>query len=95
MPNLEVPCVQCRKIFLFTEKEQENFYRRNMPAPQRCSKCRSKKAASGADSATRFEIVCDHCGKHDRVPFQPKVGRSILCKECFQANRSKVVSGKR
>lgn len=90
MPDLEVPCVQCRKIFLFTEKEQENFYQRNMPAPQRCLHCRSKKAALSAGSMTRFEIVCDHCGRHDHVPFQPKIGRSILCKECFQANRSKV-----
>jgi CxxC-x17-CxxC domain-containing protein len=24
------------------------------------------------------------------VPFQPKVGRSVLCKDCHQANRSKV-----
>jgi CxxC-x17-CxxC domain-containing protein len=23
------------------------------------------------------------------VPFQPKVGRSVLCKECYQAGRSR------
>jgi CxxC-x17-CxxC domain-containing protein len=23
------------------------------------------------------------------VPFQPKVGRSVLCRDCFQASRSK------
>ncbi|MGI8543013.1 MAG: zinc-ribbon domain containing protein, partial [Aridibacter sp.] len=23
------------------------------------------------------------------VPFQPKVGRSVLCKDCHQANRSR------
>jgi len=94
MPDIELACVQCRKNFLFTQKEQENFYQRNMPAPQRCSQCGSKKVGRNTDSATRFEIVCDHCGRHDRVPFQPKIGRSVLCKECFQANRSKVVSGK-
>ena len=90
MPDVEIPCVQCKEIFLFTEKEQETFYRQNMPSPQRCQKCRSKKAASGENASARFEIICDHCGKHDHVPFQPKVGRSVLCKDCHQANKSRV-----
>lgn len=90
MPDVEIPCVQCKETFLFTEKEQEQFYQRNMPAPQRCLKCRSKKAAQAESSTARFEIICDHCGKHDRVPFQPKVGRSVLCRECFQASKSRV-----
>ena len=90
MPDLEIPCVQCREVFLFTEKEQEIFYQRNMMQPQRCVKCRSKKAAvAAADGPKRFEIVCDNCGKHDQVPFQPKVGRSVLCKECHEASRSR------
>jgi len=89
MPDVEIPCVQCKENFLFTEKEQEMFYQRNMMPPQRCTRCRSKKAVAGDDSHKRFDIVCDHCGKHDQVPFQPKVGRSVLCRECFQASRSK------
>lgn len=89
MPDIEIPCVQCREIFFFTEKEQDHFYQRNMMPPQRCAKCRSKKAAVAADAGTRFEIVCDNCGKHDTVPFQPKVGRSVLCKDCHQASRSR------
>ena len=90
MPDVEIPCVQCKEIFLFTEKEQETFYQRNMMPPQRCPKCRSKKAAMSENATTRYEIVCDNCGRHDSVPFQPKVGRSVMCKECYQANRSKV-----
>ena len=87
MPDAEIPCVQCKEIFIFTEKEQEQFYQRNMTTPQRCPKCRSKKAALKAEPSTRFEIICDGCGKPDHVPFQPKVGRSILCRECHQASR--------
>ena len=89
MPDLELPCVQCKEIFIYTEKEQMLFYQRNMAQPQRCQKCRSKKAALREDAPTRFEIVCDNCGRHDRVPFQPKVGRSVLCKECYQAGKSR------
>lgn len=93
MPDIEIPCVQCKDIFVFTEKEQDIFYQRNMMAPQRCTKCRSKKAAAATgdgDAPKRFEIVCDNCGKHDHVPFQPKVGRTVLCRECHNANKSKV-----
>ena len=89
MPEVEIPCVQCKEIFIFTEKEQEMFYQRNMASPQRCPNCRSKKAARGENAPKRFDIVCDHCGKHDTVPFQPKVGREVLCKECHQAKRSR------
>ncbi len=89
MPDVDIACVQCREIFIFSEKDQETFYQRNMMTPQRCSKCRSKKAALREDAPTRFEIVCDNCGRHDQVPFQPKVGRSVLCKDCFEAGRSR------
>jgi CxxC-x17-CxxC domain-containing protein len=90
MPDVEIPCVQCKEVFHFTEKEQEQFYQRNMPSPQRCAACRTKKSAIGENASTRFEIICDHCGKHDRVPFQPKVGRTVLCKECHQASKSRL-----
>lgn len=89
MPDLELSCVQCKEVFIFSDKDQAIYYERNMPQPQRCPKCRSKKAAAGENTQTRFEIVCDNCGKHDRVPFQPKVGRTVLCKECFQASKSR------
>jgi CxxC-x17-CxxC domain-containing protein len=90
MPDVEIPCVQCKEVFLFTEKEQETFYRQNLMTPQRCQRCRSKKAASGENSPAKFEIICDHCGKHDHVPFQPKVGRSVLCRECHQASKARM-----
>lgn len=89
MPDIEIPCVQCKEIFLFTEKEQEMFYQRNMMPPQRCAKCRAKKAAAADDSPKRFDIVCDNCGKHDHVPFHPKVGRAVLCRECHAASQSR------
>jgi len=93
MPDVEIACIQCKDVFKFTEKEQEMFYQRNMMAPQRCARCRSKKAAMRDDAPTRYEIACDHCGKHDTVPFQPKVGRSVLCKDCLEASRSKIRVG--
>ncbi len=89
MPDVDITCVQCKENFNFSQQEQEKFYQRNMTTPQRCPKCGSKKAAEGGNAPKRFEIVCDNCGKHDQVPFQPKSGRSVLCKDCFQASRTK------
>ena len=89
MPDIEISCIQCKDVFVFGEKEQQMFYERNMMAPQRCQRCRSKKAALREDAPSRFDIICDHCGRHDTVPFQPKVGRSVLCKDCHEASRSR------
>jgi CxxC-x17-CxxC domain-containing protein len=89
MPDVELTCVECKDIFLFSEKAQEDAYRQNLTAPQRCTKCRSRKRAESTDSTARFEIVCDNCGKRDSVPFQPKEGRTVLCKHCHSAQRAK------
>ena len=43
-----------------------------MMPPQRCPKCRAKKAALAEDAPKRFEIICDHCGKHDTVTVPAK-----------------------
>lgn len=90
MPDVEITCVQCKDVFVFSEKDQEIYYQKNMMQPQRCMRCRSKKAAQREDAPKRYEMVCDNCGRHDTVPFQPKVGRAVLCKDCHEASRSRV-----
>jgi CxxC-x17-CxxC domain-containing protein len=94
MPDLELRCVHCQGQFVFSEKEQDAFYRRNMPQPQRCPKCRPtrKKLETGASSGTRHEIVCDRCGRKDSVPFAPKAGRTVMCSECYSATQTRVRS---
>lgn len=89
MPDLEMVCLHCKQAFVFTEKEQEIFYRKNWHQPQYCPKCRSKKFVKSRDAPIRFEIICDHCGRRDTVPFQPKVGREILCRDCHNALRAR------
>jgi DNA-directed RNA polymerase len=29
------------------------------------------------------KIKCSQCGKEDEVPFKPREGTSVLCKECY------------
>ncbi len=89
MPDLELNCVRCGAVFVFTEKEQEIFYWKNLHQPQYCPKCRSKKMAKNPDAPKKYEIICDHCGRHDTVPFQPKVGREVLCRYCHSATKAR------
>jgi len=38
--NKQIPCIDCKKIFVFTDKEQVLFTSRHFPDPIRCKKCR-------------------------------------------------------
>jgi CxxC-x17-CxxC domain-containing protein len=35
----------------------------------------------------RFKIVCAACGREDEVPFEPKEGREVYCRDCFSQRR--------
>ena len=35
-----------------------------------------------------YSCTCADCGKEDKVPFEPKQGRPVYCKECFPKHRS-------
>lgn len=88
MPDIATSCIQCKGKFVISEKEQELHYRHNLAQPLRCAKCRSRKEPAG-EANSKFEIVCDICGKHDHVPFRPKPGRAVLCADCHGARRSR------
>lgn len=30
-----------------------------------------------------YKCTCDDCGKESEVPFDPKPGKPVYCKECF------------
>jgi len=36
---------------------------------------------------TMTKITCSSCGKEDEVPFKPREGSSVLCKECFMKSK--------
>lgn len=96
MPDLDITCAECGTTFPFGEREQDYYRERGLSHPKRCKPCRdarrqnfgsSRQGGGGADRE-KFEIVCDQCGKTDRVPFKPQPGRPVLCGECFSASRA-------
>lgn len=38
-------------------------------------------------SRATFKITCHACGKEDEVPFEPKQGREVYCRDCYSSRR--------
>ena len=88
-------CVDCGREFIFTAGEQSFFREKGLTnEPRRCRQCKNKQVSqmpSGAGMISKrieTSVTCSRCGKDTTVPFVPKQGRPVLCRECFQARRS-------
>ncbi len=87
-------CQGCGSEFVFSAEEQEFFASRSYTEPKRCPSCRaarrSERAAGGSSVRTRemFPAVCASCGKETTVPFQPKEGRPVYCRDCYMTHGS-------
>jgi CxxC-x17-CxxC domain-containing protein len=91
-------CKDCGKSFMFRADEQSFFEEKGYSEPTRCKDCRAARKNSGAqnDRAPRggtsggrfsdremFPATCASCGRQTQVPFRPREGRPVYCKECF------------
>lgn len=38
------------------------------------------------------KAVCSECGKECEVPFKPREGKPVFCKECYQKKKSESYS---
>lgn len=95
-------CFDCGKTFSFSVEEQEAFRAKGYAnAPKRCGSCREARKArqlkSGNFKTARpgFRVeremhstTCAQCGKATQVPFEPKEGRPVYCRDCY--NTAKV-----
>ena len=41
----------------------------------------------GGQDRPKFPATCSRCGANFDAPFEPKEGRPVFCRECFQANK--------
>ena len=44
-----------------------------------------KKRSPG--KRTMYKATCADCGNECEVPFQPKEGRPVYCRECYKKHR--------
>jgi CxxC-x17-CxxC domain-containing protein len=87
-------CQGCGAEFVFSAEEQEFFANRSYSEPKRCPSCRaarrSERAAGGSSVRTRvmYPATCAACGKETQVPFEPKEGRPVYCRDCYMMRGS-------
>jgi len=85
-------CKDCGNSFVFTAGEQQFFQSRGLlHEPARCPSCRALRrrnnSQDGGAARTMYPVVCDECGRQTEVPFQPRQGRPVYCRECFARHR--------
>ncbi len=84
-------CRECGANFIFTAGEQE-FYKAKglLHEPARCPNCRAARRRSSPTGDTprqMYPAVCAGCGATTEVPFEPRQGRPVYCRDCFEARK--------
>jgi CxxC-x17-CxxC domain-containing protein len=88
----QLKCVDCGRAFTFTAGEQHFFREKGLNnEPKRCKQCKAKQISQlapttekGISYRVEATVTCSRCGKETTVPFVPKQGRPVLCRECYQ-----------
>lgn len=91
MSDRKICCLDCGLEFNFSVKEQEFFEQKDFADPRRCPKCRIKRrelnyGRAGSETPPqkpRYQVTCSFCSDEIFVPFEPKPGRPIYCRNCF------------
>ncbi len=81
-------CRDCGKEFIFTVGEQEFYLSHGLQnEPGRCTDCRTARRQSRRDgysqSRQMYTVTCAECGCETTVPFEPREGRPVYCRECY------------
>ena len=91
----ELQCADCGATFTFTVGEQEFFATKGFTNdPKRCPDCRqsrkSEQRGFGFQSSRRqmYPAVCAECGVETEVPFEPREGRPVYCRDCYNSSKT-------
>jgi CxxC-x17-CxxC domain-containing protein len=89
-----ITCFDCGVTFAFTVEEQLSYQAKgHFNAPKRCPSCREVRKTRQTKSNIfkspqpgfqLFPATCAQCGKTTQVPFEPKAGRQVYCRDCYQ-----------
>jgi len=91
-----IQCSECGATFTFSAEEQELFASKGYTnEPKRCPECRQARKAErhgNGDYSSRsprqmFPAVCAQCGKETEVPFEPRGGRPVYCRDYYNTVR--------
>ena len=86
-------CRDCGREFTFTTGEQSFYKEKGFEnEPSRCPDCRAarKRERRFYNRGPRklYDVVCDDCGQPTQVPFEPRLGKPVYCRDCFAKHQS-------
>ena len=92
-----IDCFDCGITFTFSVEEQQAYQDHGYThVPKRCLSCRESRKARQIKNCNLktpqynfqlerrlYSVTCFQCGKNTQVPFEPKAGRPVYCRECY------------
>ncbi|MBU2609203.1 MAG: zinc-ribbon domain containing protein [Chloroflexi bacterium] len=87
-------CSDCGSTFTFSAEEQEFFQSKGFTnEPKRCPPCRQTRKTDRSSSNNysqrqMYPVVCAQCGQATEVPFEPRDGRPVYCRDCYNKSRT-------
>lgn len=92
--NKTLVCRDCGREFTFTVGEQEFYFSRGLlNEPTHCPQCRAarrrERSTGNGSSRQVYRAICAACGAETTVPFEPKLGRPVYCRDCYAKIRGR------
>ena len=85
-------CADCGASFVFSATEQQFFQSKGYTnEPKRCPTCRDARRSQrtgGKPVRQMYPAVCATCGKETEVPFAPREGRPVYCRDCYSKTKA-------
>jgi CxxC-x17-CxxC domain-containing protein len=96
-----IKCSDCGADFPFSTSEQEFFAEKGYANdPTRCRLCRASEMVHSLVPSTRsgygqpwqpkrqmFAAICAGCGQAADLPFEPRDGSPVYCRDCYAKAR--------
>ena len=80
-----ITCKECHSEFTFTAGEQRFYADKGFEnEPGRCPDCRAANKKKRTGKKVFHETMCAECGVSTQVPFEPKNGRPVYCRDCYK-----------
>lgn len=54
---------------------------------ERCKKDIIESKSNNQEARKEFAVTCSACGKDTTVPFEPKPGWNVYCRDCYKEHR--------
>ncbi|HSW35440.1 MAG TPA: CxxC-x17-CxxC domain-containing protein [Candidatus Limnocylindrales bacterium] len=94
-----IDCFDCGVNFNFSVEEQQDYQSKGyVHAPKRCPSCREARKSRQMNNRSfnnqqpvfqgerrLYSATCAQCSKETQVPFEPKAGRPVYCRECYHS----------